>query len=163
MVRRSGFTLIECMGVVAMIGVLLSLCAGTLNRAYQVHRGTLQTFRELEQLNFWCDRFRADTLQAIEVKLGSDAQLVRETGETVRYAVTEGRLARIVERDTQVIAREAWHGPQLSQVDWSMQTNGRVPLIACELHFEGGAKTLGPIKWLSRLPELHANGATDDH
>ncbi len=147
---RHGFSLIELLSVIALVGTLLSLCAATLNRAYEVHHTALSTFRELEQLNFWYERFLTDAQLAVICEVESNARFMRENGDAVLYKVDQRRLVRVVERDAQTLSQEVLYSPPLADVQWSNDTRGRLPLVSCELRFDETQTSLDPIVWMAR-------------
>lgn len=150
--RQRAFSLIELVSVMAFMGMLLSLAATTLNRAYHVHHTTLKAFRELEQLNFWYERLVSDAHQAVACEIASAAVFSRGDGQSVRYLVEQQQLVRIIERGTQTLSKEVLHSSPLAGVNWSRNTQGLLPLLICELRFDHSQTTREPILWQASMP-----------
>lgn len=148
--RRRGFTLIETTGVVILTGMLMSLCLATLHQAYSVHQRSLQTFREIEQLSRWGERFRRDTHQAVKVQADVDATFQRGDGALVSYTFASGTWVRQVELEGKLVARELWTGPALASVDWSVATGEQLPLVTCQLTFGAAQTNWETVQWSAR-------------
>lgn len=164
--HKRGYSLIELLSVMAFMGTLLSLAATTLHRAYQVHHTALKTFRELEQLNFWHERFLTDAHQAVSINIESDTVFSRADGQTVRYQLDQKQLLRIVEREPKTLSKETLCSPPLTQINWSSVVREQLPLVTCELRFEQSQTALDPIVWRARMPQWRStpnDGKEDGH
>ncbi len=152
--KRTGFTLLETVAVVTVVGMLLSLSSVLLHRAFEVHRGALISFRQLEQFNAWCERLRVDASQAVEANSDNNLTLTRDGGDVVRYSVEQQRLVRLVQRDGQALSQETWDAWPLAQVNWQIDHSGRLPLLIGRLEFATTEPSRASIEWVARLPKI---------
>lgn len=152
--RRPGFTLIECVGVISLVGMLLSLSSVLLHRAFEVHRGALQSFRQLEQVNYWSERWRSDASQAVEANIDTDLSLTRDSGEIVRYSLQEQQLVRSVLREQRLLSQEMCTGWPVVQTTWQVDSSGQLPLLVGQLQFANTDPPRAPLEWVARLPNV---------
>ncbi|MCA9157523.1 MAG: prepilin-type N-terminal cleavage/methylation domain-containing protein [Planctomycetales bacterium] len=150
---RTGFTLIECVAVITMVGMLLSLSSVLLHRAFEAHRGTLVSYRQLQQVNSWCERLREDASQAIEADCDNHLTLTRDDGERIRYSVEQQRLVRSLLRDGKMLNQETCDTWPLAQVTWQVDHSGKLPLLEGQLEFAPTESMHAPIEWVARLPK----------
>ena len=151
---RTGFTLIECVAVIVVVGMLLSLSSVLLNRAFEVHRGALVSFRQLQQVNSWCERLREDASQAIEAGTDDNLTLTRGNSEVIGYSVEQQRLVRTLQRDGKTLNQETCDAWPLAQVTWQVDHSGRLPLLLGQLEFAPTESNHAPIEWVARLPKI---------
>ncbi|MEO8268852.1 MAG: prepilin-type N-terminal cleavage/methylation domain-containing protein [Aureliella sp.] len=159
--ERTGFTLIECVAVITLVGILLSLSSVLLHRVFEVHRAALVSFRQLEQVNFWCVRLREDASQTIEARHDGNLTLARNSGEVIRYSVEQQRLVRSVQRDGKTLNQETCDAWPIAQVTWQIDHSGKLPLLVGQLEFATTEPPLAAIEWIARLPKV-ANTKTAD-
>lgn len=151
---RTGFTLIECVAVITVVGMLLSLSSVLLHRAFEIHRGALVSFRQLQQVNSWCERLREDASQAIEANHEDNLTLTRGSGEVIRYSVEQQRLVRSLQRDGKILNQETCEAWPLAQITWQVDHSGKLPLLVGQLEFATTKSTHAPIEWVARLPQI---------
>ena len=158
--RRRGFSLVEMLSIIGLIGTLLSLSAATLHRAYQVHHAALDNFRQLEQLNFWCQRWRDDVHQAVAYRLQPQLELRLTEEREVHYHLEQGQLVRSAFRDSQRVTRETLSGTTFLAVQWQEATPQQASpeaspssreLLACHLQFHPQHGEPQPLLWLAQV------------
>lgn len=151
---RTGFTLIECVAVITVVGMLLSLSSVLLHRAFEVHRGALVSYRQLQQVNSWCERLREDASHATEANTDDNLTLTRGNSEVIRYSVERQRLVRTLQRDGKMLYHETCDSWPLAQVTWHVDHSGKLALLVGRLEFSTTESAQAPIEWLARLPKI---------
>ncbi len=156
--NRRGLVLVEAVLLISIIGATLSLCALVLNRAYSVHQMALVSFRESEQLSYWKERFCSDAQQATAANVEAGVKLRQASNQTVSYIAEDNRLIRQVLRQEQLISQETFESLELRDVRWQINSDGRLPLLICELEFTSGERQVDLIKWHTRVGVIISGG-----
>ena len=173
--RRSGFSLMDALAMMLLIGLLMSLSAVVLNRALVAHSHTLSSFYQMQNLQSAADSFLADSHSAVGIEISESLKLKLSRGRHIDYSVKSGLLIRTRSHDGTVEGIEQWSLPEGAHATWSVQYRGHIPLVSCQLRFDttnpkvtsatgestllGNALTISPIfrsmrpiKWVARLP-----------
>lgn len=113
-----GASLIEVVVAIAMIGVILSLTGITIHRLLRVEQVVTQSFVTDRSISRLAIQFRDDvhrSQSATPVESTRDAKselsLESDTGDRIRYAITERGIARLAEDRTGGRAREDYRLP----------------------------------------------------
>ena len=156
--HRAGFALVEMVTLIVVVSMLLSLSAIVLNQAYRVHANTLSTLQNVQQLNFWFDRFRADAHGATGVAT-EDGLTFQVEQSTIGYVLEDARLVRRMRSGEQVLSEERWHIPPVARAGWQVESSGRFPLVSLRLEFVQRRRNGNPSSgWLAsdrKFPRLH--------
>lgn len=154
---RGGFTLIEMVSVIPLIGLLLMLSAGVLQRTYEVHQTALDRFRELEQLRFWSDRLREDVHQASSAEASAELQLTYSDGSQVAYRMDGRSLVRsrqgaaLRPAESPMLTEQRWNVDEIDSVEWDVDRSGRLPLVRCQIGLRAEDQPIREFVWLARL------------
>ena len=159
--QRRGVTLVETVGLVLVIGLLLGLSASVLNQAFRVHRDSLYSFRQLQQMQIWAERFRSDVHAAAAVDVQAEQiTLTRPGGTQVSYQLKNTGLVRQATDGEQLLASNDWSALGVSRAQWSVDRDKRYPLVRCQLTFVSSAKS--PFECVARVRAIAAEPITPE-
>ena len=164
-VARAGYTILDTVGMLVLIGMLFSLSSSVLHLVYQVHRDSLRYVQITRNLQTAATRFRTDARDAVRAEvLSSEVLSAEEEGRAigVRFELPEGYAveyrgpANRLERETRwqgaVVGTEQWQLPGAVQLVVSIDREERIPRIEMEVQVEeaGRWSQPGSIVWQTR-------------
>lgn len=159
--RTGGFALVETVGLITVIGMLLSLSAVVMNQAYKAHQEALMHVRHTQQVQVLAARFRADAEAAVDVTVTEELLLTMLGGRQIRYRTSEDRVHRVTSDGEAEIGREVWQLPARVDAKWTLDESGRIPLIVWDLHFGTDQRGVDPVRWVARTNIQETEHAAD--
>ncbi|NLS97032.1 MAG: type II secretion system protein [Planctomycetaceae bacterium] len=139
MSRRRGYSLIECLATIAMIGTVMTTVAVSMSgmqRASQRIREEVAIEADLQRL---AAQLRADGHNALSAKMAGgkteDAAagsilLTLSDKESVRYSVKADHLQREHLQGEKLLHRESYRLPEDCTARWELEENDSVPLVS---------------------------------
>jgi prepilin-type N-terminal cleavage/methylation domain-containing protein len=119
--KRSGYTLVEMLVVIAMTTLLLGLCAGLIHTLVGVDRGGRSHLAEAESLARLARQFRADVRAAIAVApsagepgRGIPLELALPEQRRVAYRVDASAVVRVVQQEGHARRQDRFRLPRRS-------------------------------------------------
>ncbi len=145
MSRRNGYTLVECLVVIALIGTAMTTVAVAMSGMHRAgQRVRAETAVEMDLQRF-AVQLRADAHEALsaEQEDGDDdkgsaptLRLTLRDDETVRYTVGEETVQRERRRGDERVHRETYRLPQAYTAHWELEESGLVPMVRMKLEPE---------------------------
>lgn len=109
---RRGYSLIELMTVISVVGVLLGLCALTVQLLLRVSSDARDRSSTSASLGRLAERFREDVHSSHKADVEQAARLRLSIGSgpaiAIAYEAKSGRIDRVQSRDGTVVARESF-------------------------------------------------------
>lgn len=149
--RRNGFTLVEAVGVIGIIGILLTLSAFLLNKTFAAHRAALTHVQRMRSLGQFVDRWRDDLQTATQVTLGPELRITQVKNREIVYSVINQSVVRTRRREGQDIGHDHWQLPSRCTATWKMEDQGRVPLLIGQLEFDGDPVEFADVALVARV------------
>lgn len=146
---RHGMGLLDAVAMMSIVGLLLSLSAVVLNRAFAAHSLALKHFHQIQNLQQAGDRLLGDVHAADSAQIDPKLVLFYPQGRKVVYEAQESQLIRETWIDGQTVGRELWELPYACDASWSIDAEGAVRLLHCELDFS--PIEVASIRWTIRL------------
>ena len=143
--RRTAFALVEMVGVVALTGMLLSLSAVVLHRAFAAHQKSLSHFRESEQLQRLADRFRRDVQAAQQLKIQTDpasmqtSLRINHEQQQITYSLLAEGMQRTVSVAGVDVGFDRWPVPAGASFECSLDSSGAKALVTGRVAWSPGA------------------------
>ncbi len=140
--RRKGFTLVECLAAIAMIGAAMTTVAvamSGMHRACQRVREEIASEMELQRLAV---QLRADAHEALSAKQEEGEEenaapgsvlLALGNEESVQYTVQAGHIQRVQRRGDELLHRETYRLPEEYSAHWELKKNGSAPMVSLKL------------------------------
>ena len=149
--RRSGFSLIEAVGVILAIGMLLTLSALLLNKTFEAHRLSLVHLQRMRSLELFVERWRDDVQTSTSVTPGVELRIAKADNTEVVYSTINQSVVRTRRQDGQDLGQDHWQLPSKFNVTWQVEDQGRMPLLVGKLEFSGDPVAFEPIALVSRI------------
>ena|SRR5688572_2243455 len=136
--KRRGFSLLEMMVVIALLGVVMAIGGQVLTALFRLQRQSLADIDQRRTLSALAMRLREDAHAASEARLvdAEKLQLVGSGGQITEYAVEESQLHSRVLRGDVVERRESFRLPRTSalklEIERSDGIDGRLVRIVVE-------------------------------
>ena len=140
--RRHGYALIECLTVIAMVGVTLGTIATTLHAMYRTDRGLREQLAFCSQVDRLASQLRGDAHQASSatVRAGDGEKgeatilaLVLPGERTVEYSLKPPVIERAVRRGQIIEHRESHRLLGSATAQWHMEDGRAAPLVSLDL------------------------------
>jgi capsid protein len=154
--RRSGFTLVEAVGVVSAIGMLLTLSVALLNQTLAAHRAALSHLQRVHSLEQWVERLRDDVHAATQVAQGVELLIKQADNRAITYAFAERSVVRTRRQAGEIIGQDRWQLPSPCTATWQIEDQGRVPLLVVKLVF---GEALGDFEDIQIAARVGSGGA----
>ena len=128
--KRRGFSLLELMVVVALLGVVMAIGGQVLTALFRLQRQSLADIDQRRTLAALATRLREDAHAALESRLVDSAklQLIGSGGLIMEYAIEGSRIDCRVLRGDQIVRRESFRLPRTSalalEVDAGSEVDG---------------------------------------
>jgi prepilin-type N-terminal cleavage/methylation domain-containing protein len=106
--RRRGFTLIEVLVMITLIGVALTAAVTTLVALLRIERQVRSDQTQHQSLISLASRWRADAHAAVAASTSDDCEMTLSDGRTIRYSFEAPRIVREVRRAGDVVHRDAF-------------------------------------------------------
>lgn len=153
--RRSGFALVQAVGLILVTGLVLSLTGTILGFAFQANQNSMQSLRQHMVLRALESRLRSDCHRAAQVGLSDSGALELQIAQQrVSYALADTLVVRssslVDDRlPDEFSAKDEWLLPAKANMICQIQRSGTCPLITIEIDFdpESGWE---PIQWKIR-------------
>jgi hypothetical protein len=151
MMRRSGYSLVEAVGVIGAIGMLLTLSALLLNKTFDAHRGSLLHLQRMRSIELFADRWREDVQSSTGVTPGAELRIAKADNTEIVYSIIKQSVVRTRRQDGQDVGHDHWQLPSKFTVDWQIEDQGQIPLLVGKLEFSGDPVAFDPITLVSRI------------
>jgi prepilin-type N-terminal cleavage/methylation domain-containing protein len=148
---RDGFTLIECLVVIALVGTTMGTVALTLHATRRADRHIRDEAFFAQQLGRLATQLRRDAHEARSATVedlkepkspSAVLSLVLPEGRTARYTLRPPRIERVLEQGSNVLQRETYQLRESSAGRWQLHADRRLPLVS--LVIEPGSTGPGP-------------------
>lgn len=175
--QRTGFTLIDSVSMMIIIGLILSLAVTILKTSFGVQSEAAKYLIDSTKYETAHQRFLNDVHEAVGVAIEDESQfsfleaeierppspdrmnsnsarhvLVLDFDEQqVVYRVMGNTMQRCVVSEQALAGREDWQFAEVASCSWQL-IEGRVSLVRCEVEFERNTHT--PIFWQARCLSL---------
>lgn len=136
--NRRGFSLLELMVVIALLGVVMAIGGQVLTALFRLQRQALADIDQRRTLSALAMRLREDAHAAKEARLIDEAklELVGSSGQITEYAVEGSQVDCRVLRGDVVERRETFRLPRTSalklEIDADPDADGRLVRIVVE-------------------------------
>jgi hypothetical protein len=135
MMRRSAFTLIETIGMVAIVGTLLSTSALIINRSFNTHRAALEHLRKMRGIEQFVDRWRWDVQSCSKVTITNQLELTMNEELRLQYSATVNTITRTKFLHGEQVGQEVWELPIECRLKWAVEHNDATHLLVGQLSF----------------------------
>ena len=134
--RRRGYTLVECLVAITLLGSLLGTVTLTLNVMYRADRKMRDALDQQRSLEQFTARFRSDAHQASSASVSKPAEakaparelVLKLSGdETIQYTLVPQHAERVVRRGQTVVHRETY-GLNAAATGWQIR-DARKPTV----------------------------------
>lgn len=149
--RRGGFTLVEMVGVMSVIGMLLTLSALLLNKAFDAHSASLTHLQRMRSLELFVERWRDDVRSATQVTPGSELRITKAGNLEVIYSINNQSMVRTRRQDGQDIGHDHWQLPSQFTATWQVDDQARNPLLVGKLAFNGDPIEFDAVTLVARI------------
>ncbi len=136
MKNRSGMTLIEVVGMLTLIGTLLSTSTIVINRSFNAHRSALAHLRKMHSMEQLVQRWRNDIHACQHVSIDDQLELTTSDHRRILYAAKDNLVTRIQFTGDTAIGQETWELPNRCQLTWQLKDSGEQQLLIGELSFD---------------------------
>jgi len=151
MMRRSGFTLVELVGVVGAVSMLLTLSALLLNKTFDAHRASLLHLQRMRSIELFVERWRDDVQSATNVIPGTELRIAKADNLEIVYSIINQSMVRTRRQDGQDIGHDHWQLPSRCTATWQIDDQGRIPVLLGNLEFSGDPIDFDSVALLSRI------------
>ncbi len=166
MKNRSGMTLIEVVGMLTLIGTLLSTSTIVINRSFNAHRSALTHLRKMHSLEQFVQRWRYDIHACQHVSIDDQLELITSDHRRIQYAAKDYLVTRIQFDGDSAIGQETWELPNHCQLTWQLKDSGAQQLLIGELSFDNtsvakNSIALEPLALIARVGIANVPGLAD--
>ena len=151
MMQRRGFTLIEMVGVIGATGMLLTLSALLLHKAFDAHRATLSHLQQVRSLALFVERWRSDVQAAKQVTPGEELRIEKAENREIVYSIINQSVVRTRRQDGEAIGQDHWQLPSKCTATWKIDDRGRIPLLIGKLEFSGDPVEFDEVTFVARI------------
>jgi type II secretory pathway component PulJ len=151
MKRRSGYSLVEAVGVIGAIGMLSTLSALMLNKTFDAHRSTLTHLQRMRSLELFVERWRDDLQTATQVTSGAELRITKSENLEVVYSIVNQSMVRTRRQDGQDVGHDHWQLPSQCTATWLVEDHGRIPLLLGKLEFNGTPIEFDDVTLVARI------------
>ncbi len=153
---RAGYTLIEAVGLVLIVGLVLSFTCTLLAGAMRSNRVAMQLLTSQAELRNLHHRLQEDLRSAVEVSFHSpDLLEIADGSSSIVYRFQSDHCDRVTGdaaafADVFQATGQRWQLPGAVQVDCKTLENKQYPLLIVALKFEDPAFQQDAIRWAIR-------------
>jgi prepilin-type N-terminal cleavage/methylation domain-containing protein len=150
--RRRGYSLVECLVVISLIGGILGTVATTLSALYRTDQGMREALTYDRALDRFIVQLRSDAHQAVSATVGKAGDgaaaanqllLALQDGRSIRYTLHAQRAERVVRRDQTVEHTESY--PVVSSpVAWQLREDRASPIVSLVLKLRPARRDQSP-------------------
>ena len=135
--KRRGFSLLELMVVVALLGVVMAIGGQVLTALFRLQRQSLADIDQRRTLSALALRLREDAHAASESRLvdATKLQLVGGGGQVIEYAIEGSQIDCRVLQGDQIVRRESFRLPRTSVLNLEIDSgsaNGRLVRVVVQ-------------------------------
>ncbi len=140
--RRNGFTLVECLAAIALIGVAMTTVAVAMTGMHRACQRVREEIASEMELQRFAVQLRADAHEALSAKqeggkeenAASDSILLALSDEeSVQYTVQAGHIQREQRRGDELLHRETYGLPDSYTAHWELKKNGSAAMASLKL------------------------------
>ena len=183
--RRAGISLIHTLGMIVVIGSLMTLSMSVVYQAYDSHHRAVEHINEWQRLNILRERFCEDAHRSVSAEIG-ETLVLNQGAEEFTYEVAGDEVIRTHLSKGTEVGKRSWVLPGRVTSIWRIDDSGALPLLRWEMICEvgnvrmrtgskstksGGATTERQFHWLARVgvfdgeadlrPDAPAQGGDD--
>ena len=138
MPRRPGYTLVETLVVITLVGSLLGTVTLTLGVMYRADRNLREGVEQQRALEQFTARFRSDAHQALSASLSKPAEAgaparqlaLKSSGDqTIQYTLRPRDVDRVVRRGESIVHRETY-GLTATGALWQIRDDRKPTMVS---------------------------------
>jgi prepilin-type N-terminal cleavage/methylation domain-containing protein len=150
--RRRGYSLIECLVVMTLLGAVLSFVTLTIHATFRVQRQWTDASAYSRAIERLVAQLRADAHRATAASVAEPAtqggagrglSLTLPAAETVQYTAGPRGIDRVVRRGEKIAHRETYP-VSAAAAAWHVRRDAGRPLVSLDLNLQTDARPEGP-------------------